>query len=472
MNILIVGNGFDLSHYLPTKYDHFMDVMQSIEEKDLWKHAKDVVKNPIDNPFGLLKKYFEVRQALDEKSYQMGFDELFLNTRDKGFITKTREFYNTDDIRINFVKIVEIQEKIKNNCWYQYFSTHVKEIKTWIDFESKINEALRVIANFIVKLENNIDKHGYFDDRIYFHRHSDPNQIFLIRQHCNLLENLGVLASGYYLDHTDYDENGEYTIPVDVKEPEIGDFRFYINQNYISNHSGAVSLNSEELFNLLQIKLDDFIELFNFYLEEVVKKLKPKNKFNPLKSDKYDLTEIDQIYSFNYTQTYLDFYSSSTKIDFLHGRSGRNQNMVLGISELEDDVLKKIKAYGFTKYHQKLMKGTDYGFLNHNEKFDNLVNPSGMRTGGVIQINIWGHSLDVSDEDYIQEIFSFNQNEDQYVRITVFYFNRTAKFSLLANLLHILGKEKVEYWMKQGWLKFEENLKVAQLNEIQFVELI
>ncbi|HAV3447557.1 TPA: hypothetical protein JIE24_001087, partial [Acinetobacter baumannii] len=24
MNILIVGNGFDLSHYLPTKYDHFM----------------------------------------------------------------------------------------------------------------------------------------------------------------------------------------------------------------------------------------------------------------------------------------------------------------------------------------------------------------------------------------------------------------------------------------------------------------
>ena len=65
MNILIVGNGFDLSHYLPTKYDHFMDVMQSIEEKDLFKYAKGVVNNPIDHPLMLLKKYFEVQQALE-----------------------------------------------------------------------------------------------------------------------------------------------------------------------------------------------------------------------------------------------------------------------------------------------------------------------------------------------------------------------------------------------------------------------
>jgi hypothetical protein len=31
MNILIVGNGFDLAHYLPTKYDHFMGAKQAIE---------------------------------------------------------------------------------------------------------------------------------------------------------------------------------------------------------------------------------------------------------------------------------------------------------------------------------------------------------------------------------------------------------------------------------------------------------
>ncbi|MEE1848748.1 AbiH family protein, partial [Acinetobacter baumannii] len=30
MNILIIGNGFDLSHFLPTKYDHFMEVMNCL----------------------------------------------------------------------------------------------------------------------------------------------------------------------------------------------------------------------------------------------------------------------------------------------------------------------------------------------------------------------------------------------------------------------------------------------------------
>ncbi|MDC4682127.1 bacteriophage abortive infection AbiH family protein, partial [Acinetobacter baumannii] len=48
MNILIIGNGFDLSHFLPTKYDHFMAVMRSIEEcsptrdmyfEDIFKYA-------------------------------------------------------------------------------------------------------------------------------------------------------------------------------------------------------------------------------------------------------------------------------------------------------------------------------------------------------------------------------------------------------------------------------------------------
>ena len=30
--ILILGNGFDLAHFLPTKYDHFMHAMRNVEE--------------------------------------------------------------------------------------------------------------------------------------------------------------------------------------------------------------------------------------------------------------------------------------------------------------------------------------------------------------------------------------------------------------------------------------------------------
>lgn len=51
-------------------------------------------------------------------------------------------------------------------------------------------------------------------------------------------------------------------------------------------------------------------------------------------------------------------------IHFLHGKLGKQHNLVLGISELKDGYLKSLKAYGFTKYHQKIYKNTNYQFLN------------------------------------------------------------------------------------------------------------
>ena len=105
MNILIVGNGFDLSHYLPTKYDHFMDVMSAIETS---------------------------------KSNSMNFDELFSKFRENWFIAKTKEYYLIENI---FLKrsIDYYSKMLKENSWYQYFKSHVQEIKTWIDFEQKLS---------------------------------------------------------------------------------------------------------------------------------------------------------------------------------------------------------------------------------------------------------------------------------------------------------------------------------------------
>ena len=101
------------------------------------------------------------------------------------------------------------------------------------------------------------------------------------------------------------------------------------------------------------------------------------------------------------------------------------QNIVLGVSDLEDESLKRLKAYGFTKYHQKLFKDTDYLFLDEFKKliedgkkqFDTdlkLMSAnalSDIRTRFIkrglgsnattLDLNfiIWGHSLDVSDKD-------------------------------------------------------------------------
>ena len=72
MNILIVGNGFDLSHYLPTKYDHFMIAMGAIEN---WDASKG----------------------------DMSFDDLFgaLYEKEDYFFGYTKAMYKTDEIKIS-----------------------------------------------------------------------------------------------------------------------------------------------------------------------------------------------------------------------------------------------------------------------------------------------------------------------------------------------------------------------------------
>ena len=52
---------------------------------------------------------------------------------------------------------------------------------------------------------------------------------------------------------------------------------------------------------------------------------------------------------------------------------------------------------------------------------------------------------------------------DNNVRVIIYYYDNFAKFDLLANLIHILKKDKVELWMKNKWLFFKLNPKVIQL---------
>ncbi|WP_180145422.1 AbiH family protein [Acinetobacter sp. YH12052] len=111
MNILIVGNGFDLSHYLPTKYEHFMSVMKNIEN---WS----------------------------EPNEDMYFDDIF--DEENVFFQKTKSIYQVDKISISSLEIANLKFRLQNNVWYNFFSHHLNHIDTWIDFELEFSKALDI----------------------------------------------------------------------------------------------------------------------------------------------------------------------------------------------------------------------------------------------------------------------------------------------------------------------------------------
>jgi hypothetical protein len=116
--ILITGNGFDLFHHLPTKYHHFISIMETIE------------------------KFQPSKEGTFEDLFGRIFKDKYLNDY-KSIVDN----YNVEKIQFDNSKIKQIDELIKTNLWYKHFK-NVCEIDTWIDFEMEIENVLNKLNYF------------------------------------------------------------------------------------------------------------------------------------------------------------------------------------------------------------------------------------------------------------------------------------------------------------------------------------
>lgn len=116
MNILVIGNGFDIAHELPTTYKLFLEFAnQFVEYKDAKEKGEELSWND-----GEATTFIEYINAI---SYSR--KELF----------------------------VELSELLEDNCWIEHFN-QVKLEEGWIDFEREISEVIQVFD----KLRLNIEK--------------------------------------------------------------------------------------------------------------------------------------------------------------------------------------------------------------------------------------------------------------------------------------------------------------------------
>lgn len=118
MNILMIGNGFDLEHGLPTKYPDFLDFV------DKFRIA-----------------YQNVNSTLHGLNYIE--DEYLKN------IFKNKEFND----RVNALHVF-----IKDNLWIKYFQSvykeHLVNKEGWIDFESEISSVIQAMDGLIKYYES------------------------------------------------------------------------------------------------------------------------------------------------------------------------------------------------------------------------------------------------------------------------------------------------------------------------------
>ena len=358
MNILIIGNGFDLAHDFPTRYKDFLKFINEVKEyceKFIGKCVSD------DDKKG--KDYFDFLIDLDEK----------------------------DD----FEYINNVFELSNNNLWVKYFNTVFKDNSylgdTWIDFENEIAKAINYISS------NNINKKNPSSKNIPFE--VDLNLFYFINA---------------------INKNSIFTESTKAIEGKI-----YLTQNiYFNNYT--------DLKKELLSDLKDFIRCLEIYICIHINKINPNKRITELD----DIDSIDAVLSFNYSNTYERLYGNDNadiKYHYIHGKANIDNTvsscqLVLGINEYSDTSDDKDTEFiQYEKFFQRIYKrnGCEYTKWIENKS-------------GEYNIYIYGHSLDSTDADVLNEFI-----ELENCQITIFYYNDEALESQITNLTKIIGRKKM-----------------------------
>ena len=111
MNILVIGNGFDLAHGLPTRYGEFLEFAKVIRQVKNGESLKDVEWGSINDKI----------------------KEQIINSEKNG---KLNSFFGSK----------QCKELLNDNIWVDYFlQCNMYQKENWIDFENEISNVIRTI---------------------------------------------------------------------------------------------------------------------------------------------------------------------------------------------------------------------------------------------------------------------------------------------------------------------------------------
>ena len=137
MNMLIVGNGFDLAHGRPTRYEDFLRFLEAIQRtRDVFEERESFL------------------QWIDEQAFPDPKKEYILLAYESRKLNGMAEANNEN------LLIQEIYNHLDKNVWYIYFcwslANNFAKGKNWVDFESEIREIIEFLDHQISDLYDSL----------------------------------------------------------------------------------------------------------------------------------------------------------------------------------------------------------------------------------------------------------------------------------------------------------------------------
>lgn len=335
MKILVLGNGFDVDHGLPTSYANFLAFCNAVVNIHLYPKAE----------------YFNE-----------------LTEGQKWYIER---ILTDEELKERFLKLLQ------NNYLFSYFNNRKERTgKDWIDLEQEIGIVVSEFRALEAEFKNS--------KRVLL-RINDTHRVV------QLLEDLDLSLT----NPTMWDES-----------------------------------QFEAVHTTLCKCIDDFSKALELYIAIFIN----DTHIEGISPDIIDFN-ADKILTFNYSNTYERVYGGlrwNEDIEFIHGKANKNiedySRIILGITT-EDDVTMS-EYVEFEKYYQRITKRTGSNYKKWLQ--------ARVVKGKKFEVMFFGHSLDPSDSDVIKDLICEEKTE-----VRIVYHSQKAHQQIVANLIEIIGKERL-----------------------------
>lgn len=386
MNMLIIGNGFDLAHGRPTKYEDFLKFTEQIWRTKTYCSTKEQFEETMPSLHTEVKKY--IFSAFETRAGSM-----------------RTAVYNKNSI------IQEMYDCLEENVWNDYFQIIVKENqilgKNWIDFEIEIREIIK-----------------FFDEK--FNDLYDPLP--------PLLKDFGSFNSkiSAFWSKLKFSKYNKLKNKAENYKNTCFDF---IEKTY---------QDLESLIRCLEIYLDDCVgkmivpcfspDITNLGIDSVL-----SFNYTAIPVDFTDPTNPTIIYP---SLTNIHHIHGRAKANC----PAFENNMVLGVNEYwegkDEDTHTNFNLY--KKFVQRIIKETGIGYKTtlkcmRSDYEDSIKYRTLDRSKPQYNhVYIFGHSLDVTDGDILREII-----RTKGVVTTIFYRNKQQQADQIANLSKVLTQDEL-----------------------------
>ena len=393
---LLLGNGFDLHHNLPTLYIDVLHMFVFLENKSFDNEGSISIGS-------LLSSY--VSEYSDD-------------TRMRDFYQLHKEHLNS--VQISKATLSEYVKKLKNNCWYKYICHSYQCDISWVDFEQIIAEVLDVFRNQFELETQHYNLPLVFD--------ADSKWKFFA-----CFDNIYVMKDEWFEYRTEFLTKKIYEDKKRLQLPEI--------------------------VEALYLSLVEFQELLSFYFEYFIDKTIPALFPSTALDFLSDVSFVVNLNYTSTYETLYHIKGSTTRITYYHGKATA-QNIVLGIqSSVEDEYhngrFPDTMFIKFKKFYQRINGNCDVqyvDFVSHKKEYEKKYGNNAYFKKQLEehphQLVVLGHSLDVTDNDIIKSLFALCGD------ISVYYHDNDAYGKYIVNLTKIFGRSDFEEMRNCGKIKF------------------